>query len=137
MNFKDIPQKEFIEIKTLGELKRAGYQPKSVKQELRDNLIVKLKNREKSFDGIWGYDETVIPELERAILSMHNIILLGLRGQAKTKIARLMIDLLDDFIPVIADSELNDDWMKTLPGYDDEVEIHEEIASPRFASIKG
>lgn len=114
MNIKDISKEKLPEIQTLGELKSTGYQPKSVKQELRDNLIVKLKNREKSFEGIWGYDETVIPELERAILSMHNIILLGLRGQAKTKIARLMTDLLDEFIPVIAGSELNDDPLNPI-----------------------
>lgn len=114
MNFMDIPQEKLIEIKTLGDLKDAGYKSKSVKQELRDNLMVKLKKGEKSFEGIWGYEETVIPELERAILSMHNIILLGLRGQAKTRIARQMMDLLDDFIPVIADSELNDDPLNPI-----------------------
>lgn len=96
-------------IKTLGELKKSGYQPKSVKQELRDNLIAKLRNKEKVFRGIYGYDDTVLPELQRAILSMHNINLLGLRGQAKTRIARLMVDLLDEYIPVLVGSELNED----------------------------
>ena len=73
-----------LEIKTLGELKKHGYHSKSIKQELRDNLVEKLKNKENIFEGIWGYENTVIPEIEKAILSMHNINLLGLRGQAKT-----------------------------------------------------
>lgn len=99
---------------TLGELKRSGYQSKSIKQELRDNLIHKIQNKENVFEGIWGYEDTVIPDLERAILAGHDINLLGLRGQAKTRIARLMIRLLDPFIPVIAGSELNDDPLKPL-----------------------
>lgn len=98
-----------LEIKTLGELKKHGYQSKSIKQELRDNLIEKLKNKENIFEGIWGYENTVIPEIEKAILSMHNINLLGLRGQAKTRIARLFTHLLDEYVPIIEGSELNDD----------------------------
>lgn len=97
------------EITTLGALKTAGYKTKPVKQELRDNLIKKIRKKENVFEGIWGYEETVIPDMERAILSMHDINLLGLRGQAKTRIARLMINLLDEFVPVIVGSELNDD----------------------------
>jgi magnesium chelatase subunit I len=104
-------------IKTLGELKKSGYQPKTVKDELRDNLIKKLRNKEKVFAGIWGYEETVIPDLERAILAGHDINLLGLRGQAKTRLARLMVYLLDEYVPVIAGSELNDDPMKPLSRY--------------------
>ena len=96
-------------IKTLGQLKKEGYQSKSVKEELRENLISKLRKKENVFEGIWGYEETVIPDLERAILAGHDINLLGLRGQAKTKIARMMTQLLDEYIPVIAGSELNDD----------------------------
>lgn len=98
-----------IEIKTLGQLKSSGYQSKEIKQELRQNLIAKLSKNENVFEGIWGYEETVIPDLERAILAGHDINLLGLRGQAKTKIARLMVSLLDEYIPVIAGSDLNDD----------------------------
>jgi len=101
-------------IKTLGELKKSGYKPRSIKEELRENLIQKLRKKEKVFEGIWGYEETVIPDLERAILAGHDINLLGLRGQAKTRLARLMVNLLDDFIPVIAGSELNDDPMNPL-----------------------
>src|SRR6187399_2270555 len=96
-------------IKTLGELKKSGYTSRSIKDELRENLIEKLKNKESVFDGIWGYEETVIPDLERAILAGHDINLLGLRGQAKTRLARLMINLLDEYVPIIEGSELNDD----------------------------
>ena len=88
-------------IQTLGALKETGYQPKSIKDELRDNLIHKIKNKETIFTGVHGYENTVIPELERAILSRHNINFLGLRGQAKTRLARLMINLLDEYITVI------------------------------------
>ena len=96
-------------IKTLGELKASGYKARSIKQELRENLIKKLKNKETVFEGILGFDDTVLPDLERAILSQHNVLFLGLRGQAKTRIARLMIHLLDEYIPIVAGSELNDD----------------------------
>jgi magnesium chelatase subunit I len=107
-------KKEFLSIKTLGELKRAGYKSKSIKEELRDNLVSKIKAKEKVFEGIKAYDETVIPDLERAILSRHNILLLGLRGQAKTRIARLMTNLLDEYIPFVKGTELNDDPLKPI-----------------------
>lgn len=103
--------------KTLGELKASGYQSKSIKTELRENLIKKLKNKETVFEGIWGYEETVIPDLERAILAGHDVNLLGLRGQAKTRLARLMVQLLDEYIPVIEGSELNDDPLQPLSRY--------------------
>lgn len=96
-------------IKTLGELKQSGYVPKNVKDELRDNLINKLRKGESIFEGIEGFNDTVIPDIQRAILSRHNILLLGLRGQAKTRLARKLIDLLDPYIPIIEGSELNDD----------------------------
>lgn len=101
-------------LKTLGELKKSGYKAKSIKDELRDNLIEKLTRKEPVFSGIWGYEETVIPDLERAILAGHDINLLGLRGQAKTRLARLMVNLLDAYVPVIEGSELNDDPLKPL-----------------------
>ncbi|AVR46873.1 magnesium chelatase [Christiangramia fulva] len=104
-------------IKTLGELKKAGYISKSIKEELRDNLKEKIRNNEASFKGIHGYDYTVIPELERAILSRHNINLLGLRGQAKTRLARLMVGLLDEWMPVVEGSEVNDDPLKPISRY--------------------
>ncbi len=97
------------DIKTLGQLKKSGYRPRSIKEELRANLVDKLKRKEKVFEGIIGFDDTVLPDIERAILSRHNILLLGLRGQAKTRIARLLINLLDEYMPVLAGSELNDD----------------------------
>lgn len=96
-------------IKTLGELKTTGYTSKTIKQELRDNLISHLKKGTTVFTGIHGYEDTVIPELERAILSGHNINLLGLRGQAKTRLARLMVQLLDEYIPAIDGNDLGDD----------------------------
>lgn len=96
-------------VKTLKELKASGYKFKTIKDELRLNLIEKLKKKENVFEGIWGYEETVIPDLERAILAGHDVNFLGLRGQAKTRLARLMVNLLDEYIPVIEGSELNDD----------------------------
>ncbi|MGR3810145.1 magnesium chelatase [Jiulongibacter sp. NS-SX5] len=107
-------KEELLQIKTLGELKKSNYVSKSIKEELRDNLILKLRNKEQVFEGIWGYEETVIPDVERAILSMHHINLLGLRGQAKTRIARLMVNLLDEYIPVVEGSDLNDDPLNPL-----------------------
>ncbi|PNW27682.1 sigma 54-interacting transcriptional regulator [Formosa algae] len=101
-------------INTLGELKASGYTSKSIKDELRDNLIEKLKTKSVTFEGVHGYENTVIPELERAILSRHNINLLGLRGQAKTRLARLMVNLLDDYIPVVTGSEINDDPLQPI-----------------------
>jgi magnesium chelatase subunit I len=105
------------EIKTLGELKESGYKSRSIKDELRENLIEKIKNKETVFEGVHGYEHTVIPELERAILSRHNINLLGLRGQAKTRLARLMVSLLDEYIPVVEGSEINDDPLNPLSRY--------------------
>lgn len=96
-------------IKTLGALKAAGYQYKTVTEELRANLANKLQSGERVFDNIIGFDDTVIPELERAILAGHSINFLGLRGQGKTKIARLLIQLLDEYIPIIKDSQINED----------------------------
>ncbi len=95
--------------KTLGELKKSGYTPISVKQELRKNLLQNLKEGNNPFPGIFGYEHTVIPQVERAILAGHNINFLGLRGQAKTKMARLMVNLLDEYIPAVAGSELQED----------------------------
>jgi len=104
-------------ITTLGELKKAGYETKSIKDELRDNLRDKIKSGEESFQGVWGYENSVIPELERAILSRHNINLLGLRGQAKTRLARLMVNLLDEYIPIVKGSEINDDPLNPISRY--------------------
>lgn len=105
------------EILTLGALKKSGYQSKKIKDELRDNLIQKIKSGENAFPGVWGYGNSVIPELESAILSRHNINLLGLRGQAKTRLARSMVNLLDEYIPIISGSEINDDPLAPISRY--------------------
>jgi magnesium chelatase subunit I len=101
-------------IKTLGELKAVGYKSQSIKDELRNNLREKIKSGKPVFEGVHGFEHSVIPELERAILSRHNINLLGLRGQAKTRLARKMIELLDEYIPVVAGSEINDDPLSPI-----------------------
>ncbi len=95
-------------IKTLGELKRSGYVPKTVKEEVRDNLVTTLKEKRQNFKTVLGYEDTVIPDVERALLSRHNILFLGLRGQAKTRMAREMVNLLDEWIPYVAGSDIND-----------------------------
>src|SRR3982750_892124 len=117
-------------IATLGQLKAAGYVQKSIKDELRTNLIAKLTKKENVFEGIWGYEETVIPDLERAILAGHDINLLGLRGQAKTRLARLMVHLLDDFIPVIEGSELNDDPLNPISRFGKDLIAEKGDATP-------
>lgn len=102
------------QIHTLKQLKDAGYVSKTVKQEMRDNLIAMLQKGENPFPGIQGYEDSVIPQLQTAILSQHNLIFLGLRGQAKTRMARLMLNLLDEYIPIVAGSEINDDPLQPL-----------------------
>ena len=104
-------------IKTLGELKKSGYVSKSIKDEIRDNLIKKIKAKENPFPGILGYEDSVIPDTERALLSRHNILFLGLRGQAKTRMARQMTGLLDEYIPVVQGSEINDDPLQPISRY--------------------
>lgn len=101
-------------IKNLGELKASGYASKSIKDELRDNLIKHMQAGTTVFEGVHGFENSVIPELERAILSRHNINLLGLRGQAKTRLARLMVNLLDEYIPLVGGSEINDDPLSPI-----------------------
>jgi magnesium chelatase subunit I len=100
---------DITKINTLGGLKKAGYRNRSVKEEIRVNLIRKLRNKEATFPGILGYEDSVIPDTERALLSRHNILFLGLRGQAKTRMARQMMELLDEYIPYVTGSEVNDD----------------------------
>jgi magnesium chelatase subunit I len=122
--------KTFLELpQTFGELKASGYQSIPVKDELRANLIKKLKRSEKLFPGIVGYDETVIPQLVNAILAKHNIILLGLRGQAKSRIIRQLTELLDDRIPIVAGSEVNDDPFHPISAYGRQtLELHGDAA---------
>lgn len=113
---------------TIRELKKQGYRPRSVKEELRENLIARLKSGKPVFEGIYGFDDTVLPDLERAILSRHNVLFLGLRGQAKTKMARLMVDLLDEYTPVIEGSELNDDPLAPISAFGKNLvaQLHDE-----------
>ena len=94
---------------TIGALRETGYRPKSVKEELRANLISALSAKRELFKGIVGYESTVIPQIENAVLSGQDIIFLGERGQAKTRIARQLIELLDASVPAIAGCEINDD----------------------------
>lgn len=112
-------------INTIRELKEAGWKSKSIKEEIRQNLIKKLQAGDETFTGIVGYEDTVIPDVERALLSKHNILFLGLRGQAKTRMARQMTELLDEYIPVITGSDINDDPLHPISKHAKDV-IHEK-----------
>ncbi len=101
-------------VSTLGELKKSGWESRSVKEELRANLISAIQNGDQLFEGIHGYDKTVIPQIQHAILSRHDMILLGLRGQAKTRILRSMVQFLDEYIPVVKGSSINDDPLNPI-----------------------
>jgi magnesium chelatase subunit I len=93
---------------TFKELKDSGYTAKTINQEIQANLIARIKDKKPVFEGLWGYEDTVVPQLKKAILAGHHINLLGLRGQAKTRIARSMVDLLDEYMPIVKGSEIND-----------------------------
>jgi magnesium chelatase subunit I len=103
--------------KTLGQLRASGYQTIGVKREMRRNLLGKLRKGETLFPGILGYDETVIPQVVNAVLSGHDVLFLGLRGQGKTRILRMLVELLDDAVPIVAGSEINDDPLAPLSKY--------------------
>jgi magnesium chelatase subunit I len=103
--------------KTLGELRASGYRTTGVKREMRRNLLGKLRRNETLFPGIIGYDETVIPQVVNAVLSGHDVLFLGLRGQGKTRMLRMLVDLLDDTVPIVAGSEINDDPLAPLSKY--------------------
>ena len=112
-------------IRTLGELRTSGYASRSVKDEMRANLITKLRGGERLFPGILGYDESVIPQIVNAVLAKHNFILLGLRGQAKSRIIRQLTHLLDEEIPIIAGSEVNDDPLAPLSAFGrQQIDLH-------------
>jgi magnesium chelatase subunit I len=104
-------------IKTLGELKNSGFRSRSIKEEIRQNLVNKLMAGETTFPGIVGYEDSVVPDVERALLSKHNILFLGLRGQAKTRMARQMVELLDEYVPAITGSDINDDPLHPISAY--------------------
>jgi magnesium chelatase subunit I len=108
-------------ITTLKELKEKNYKPISIQEELAKNLRERIKSGQTAFKGLIGYENSVIPDIERAILSGHNINLLGLRGQAKTRLARQMTELLDEWIPVIAHSEINDDPLNPISQWAKEI----------------
>src|SRR5499427_8236921 len=99
---------------TVGELRQSGYTPRSVKTEIRQNLIRKLERGERIFPGIVGYEETVLPQIENALLSGQDFILLGERGQAKSRLARTLVTLLDETVPALAGSEVNDDPLQPI-----------------------
>lgn len=105
------------EINTLGKLKESGWKSRTVKEEIRENLIQHLKDNKPVFPGILGYDKTVIPQLKNALLSRHDFILLGLRGQAKTRILRNLADFLDEYMPIVAGSDINDNPYQPLSRY--------------------
>ena len=115
---------------TLGELKQSKYRTRSVKDEMRANLLRKLRAGERIFPGIVGYDDTVVPQIVNAILARHNLILLGLRGQAKSRIIRQLTDLLDEQIPAIAGSETNDDPLNPISAYGRQVIEREGDKTP-------
>ena len=100
--------------RTVGELREAGYASRSVKTEIRQNLLRKLERGERIFPGIVGFDETVLPQVENAILSGQDFILLGERGQAKSRLARSLVALLDETVPALAGSEVNDDPLQPI-----------------------
>ena len=104
-------------ISTLRELKDSGYTPKPVRDEIRTNLIAAMREGRNLFPGIRGYDDTVLPELQNAILAGHDVIFLGERGQAKTRLARGLVQLLDEWVPIVAGSEVNDDPMNPVSHY--------------------
>jgi magnesium chelatase subunit I len=103
--------------RTLGQLKASGYRSISVKDEMRNNLIRKIQLGESIFDGILGYDDTVLPQVQNAVLSRHDMLFLGLRGQAKTRMLRQLTRLLDDAMPIVAGSEINDDPLAPVSRY--------------------
>src|SRR5258705_1238423 len=94
---------------TLGELRDSVYTARTVKEEIRNNLLARLRSGEPAFPGIVGFDDTVVPELERSLLAGHDIVLLGERGQGKTRLMRTLVGLLDEWMPIVAGCEIHDD----------------------------
>lgn len=102
---------------TFGELKKNGFVHKTISEELQANLIDRIQKNQSVFEGLWGYEDTVVPQLKKAILAGHHINLLGLRGQAKTRIARSMVELLDEYMPIVKGSEINDSPFEPISKY--------------------
>ena len=102
---------------TFKELKNSDYKNQTINQEIQANLIARIKASNQVFEGLYGYEDTVVPQLKKAIIAGHHINLLGLRGQAKTKIARSMVDLLDEYMPIVKGSEINDSPFEPISKY--------------------
>jgi magnesium chelatase subunit I len=136
----EAPLAERPSIRTLAELKQAGYRPRSLREEIRVNLLSKLRSGQPLFTGIHGYDDTVIPAIENALLCGQDLLFLGERGQGKSRLIRSLVDLLDEWLPEIAGSEIHDDpfgpvssyGKATLAKYGDSTEIHWVHRSDRF-----
>src|ERR1700726_2622766 len=116
--------------RTLGELKASGYRMESVKDEMRRTLVAKTRSGEPLFPDILGYEETVVPQVQNAILSRHDMLFLGLRGQAKTRMLRQLVHLLDEAIPIVAGSEVNDNPFHPLSRYAKDVLATQGDATP-------
>ena len=116
--------------RTLGELKASGYQPRTIREEMRQNLITRLENGQPMFQGISGYETTVLPKIENAVLAGHDIIFLGERGQGKTRIIRSLINLLDEYIPIISGSEVADSPFHPISHYGKELLANQDDATP-------
>lgn len=115
---------------TVGELKESGYRPRTVKEEMRTNLVARIREGGELFPGVLGYEDTVVPQIVNAILSKHDFILLGLRGQAKSRILRALTSLLDDEMPVLRGSEVNDDPLQPVSKYAKELLREEGDEAP-------
>jgi magnesium chelatase subunit I len=103
--------------RTLGALRASGYSPRTVKEEIRANLVARLAAGEPTFPGLVGFDDTVIPQVERALLAGHDIVLLGERGQGKTRLIRTLVTLLDEWMPIVEGSEVNDDPLAPVSAF--------------------
>jgi len=117
---------------TFKELKNSGYVDKTINEEIQANLIARIKAKQPVFEGLWGYEDTVVPQLKKAILAGHHINLLGLRGQAKTKIARSMVDLLDEYMPIVKGSEINDSPFKPISKYARDIVAEQGDKTPMY-----
>src|SRR6188768_3631685 len=123
------------EARTIGQLRASGYEVVPIREELRRNLIQKIRDGESPFPGIYGYEDTVLPQIENAVLSGQDIIFLGERGQAKTRIARALTSLLDDEVPILAGSEVNDDPLAPISAAGREaIELRGDLAEIEWIS---
>ena len=115
---------------TLGQLRASGWVSRSVKDEVRENAIAKIRAGEPMFEGVLGYEDTVLPQLENALLAGHDVIFLGERGQAKTRMMRSLVELLDEWMPIVAGSEINDDPYHPVSRYARELVAEHGDATP-------